>query len=103
MNRFLMGLLLAAFVALSGCDDRPDVDADGQVPEAETTNVDADADTSADDSSGVSVKLPGVEINVDEEKGVEVKAPGTDVKVNKDGVDVDAPDVRIRTTPKSDN
>ena len=75
MNRFLMSLVLTAFVSLSGCDNTQDVDAGGEAPEVETPTTESDPDVH--DKGGLSVKLPGVEINVDEEKGVEVKAPGS--------------------------
>ena len=102
MNRFLTGLVLAAFVSLPGCDDSLDRDT---VDEATNVEVDANADedTDGDQKGGISVKLPGVEINVDEDKGVEVKAPGTDVNVSKDGIDITAPNVKIKTTPKDDD
>jgi hypothetical protein len=102
MNRVLTGLMLAALVSLSGCDDAPNRGTVDEAPKVEV-DTDPDADLDGDQKSGLSIKLPGVEINVDEDKGVDVKAPGTDVNVNRDGVDITAPNVRIRTAPQEDN
>ena len=109
MNRFLTGLILLAITSASGCDNSH-----------EPAATDSGAETAErKDGGGISVKLPGVEIDINEETGVDVKAPGTNVSVRKDGVnvtapgtnvsagkdgvDVTAPNVNIRTKPAEES
>jgi len=85
MNRFLTGLILLAITSVSGCDN-------SHGPAATDRAAETDAKK---DGGSISVKLPGVEIDIDEDTGVDVKAPGTNVSVRKDGVDVTAPGTNV--------
>ncbi len=82
MNRYGIRIVLAASLWLPGCGPRED-DAQG-----EAENVTADQQRS--EQGGLSVELPGVDVNLERGKGLEVKAPGTDVTVNKEGLEVKA-------------
>jgi hypothetical protein len=79
MNRLLMGLVLVAGVALSGCGEQ----------KSETP-----------DKEGLSVQLPGVDVELEKGKGLEVKTPGTDVTVNKEGANVTAPNGEFEAKAK---
>ena len=88
MNRYGIRIVLAASLWLPGCGPRED-DAQG-----EAENVTADQQRS--EQGGLSVELPGVDVQLERGKGLEVKAPGTDVTVNKEGLEVKAPSVDIK-------
>jgi hypothetical protein len=79
MNRLLMGLVLVAGVALSGCGEQ----------KSETP-----------DKEGLSLQLPGVDVELEKGKGLEVKTPGTGVTVNQEGVNVTAPNVEFEAKAK---
>jgi hypothetical protein len=79
MNRLLMGLVLVASVALSGCGEQ----------KSETP-----------DKEGLSLQLPGVDIELEKGKGLEVKAPGTDVTGSKEGVSVTTPNSEFEAKAK---
>jgi hypothetical protein len=49
---------------------------------------------------GLSVQLPGVDVELEKGKGLEVQAPGTDVTVNKEGVNVTATNAEFEAKPK---
>jgi hypothetical protein len=46
------------------------------------------------------VQLPGVDVELEKGKGLEVKTAGTDVTVNKEGVNVTAPNAEFEAKAK---
>ena len=87
--------LAAAF--LMGCQKT-----ESQSDQASPPGENGAAANDSGESSGLSIKAPGVDVEVDPEEGVRVDAPGdVEVKVDKDGVSVDAPEtnVDVKKTP----
>lgn len=107
MKPTVIGLLLLLTVVIAGCvDSAQNAPANGAAG-GDAVTQDAAQGTTSDaddgDSERISVRLPGVQIDVDEESGVSVEAPGTSVSVSEEGVDISAPGVEITTTPESES
>jgi hypothetical protein len=85
MNRLLMGLVLVAGVALSGCSQQ---------------KIETPQKSETPDKEGLSLQLPGVDVELEKGKGLEVKTPGTGVTVNQEGVNVTAPNVELEAKAK---
>jgi hypothetical protein len=54
----------------------------------------------APDKEGLSLQLPGVDVELEKGKGLEIKTPGTDVTVNREDVNVTAPNAEFEAKAK---
>lgn len=98
MTGYLLTFPVIVALAVAGCDNSMQTNVpQGDANATEEAQMPTDEEEANSGPDGLSVNVPGVEINVDKEKGISVKAPGTDVSIGEDGVDITAPGVDIET------